>query len=346
MTKRDELDPVTLQPANIDDAAHADVNPLQREAYEWIARFMAGSMTSADLDAMKSWYGQSRAHAAAYAEARRMWNALGLVAHAPMDETEGVRRASRDAERFPGRIVAPMGRRAVIGGALAATAIYALVKPPMDLWPSISELRADYRTGVGEQRQVTLADHLSLHLNTRTSIAIRSQTAEMTQVELIAGEAAFSTGGSTGELTVIAGAGRIHATDSEFNLRCDGSDVSIACLSGSLAIARDGHTVQLVARQQAGYGDRGIGSISAVNADHVTAWLQGRLVFEGTPVSQVIAEINRYRMGRILLMNEKIGRRLLTAQLLSTETDKIVIQIVHIFGAKARALPGGVIVLT
>jgi transmembrane sensor len=45
-------------------------------------------------------------------------------------------------------------------------------------------------------------------------------------------------------------------------------------------------------------------------------------------------------------MNEGIGRRLLTARLPTTETDKIVTQIVHIFGAKARTLPGGIIVLT
>jgi transmembrane sensor len=165
-------------------------------------------------------------------------------------------------------------------------------------------------------------------------------------VELIAGEAAFSTGGSSVELTVLAGAGRIRTKQSEFNLRCDGSEVSIVCLNGSLAIAQDGHGVQLIAGQQARYGDQGIGSISAVNTDHVTAWRQGRLIFDGIPVAQAIAEINRYRMGRIVLMNENIGRRLLTAQLPSTETDKIVIQIVHIFGAKARTLPGGIVVLT
>jgi transmembrane sensor len=78
----------------------------------------------------------------------------------------------------------------------------------------------------------------------------------------------------------------------------------------------------------------------------VTAWRQGRLIFEGTPVARVISEINRYRHGRIVLMNEEIGKRLLTARLPTTETDKIVMQIVQIFGAKAQTLPGGIIILT
>ncbi len=346
MTKRDEPDPMTPLTANSNDEAFAGLDPVQREAFEWISRFMGGGMTSAEIEAMKAWYGQSRAHVAAYADARRVWNALGPVANARMRGNGDAEQAVRVARRPPAILAAPVGRRALIGGALAASAAYALMKPPLDLWPSYSELLADYRTGVGEQRQVTLADTVSLDLNTKTSIAVRSQTADMTEIELISGEAAFSTGAAPSKLTVVAASGRIVATRSDFNLRCDGSKVSIACLSGSLAVLRDGGTMRLDAHQQVSYGDQGIGTVTAADPDHVTAWRHGQLIFEGTPVAQVVAEINRYRSGRIVLMNEDIGRRLLTARLPTTETDKIVIQIVHIFGAKARTLPGGIIVLT
>jgi transmembrane sensor len=346
MTKRDEPDPMTLLTASTDDEAPTGLDPVQREAYEWISRFMGGDMTSAEVEAMKAWFGQSRVHAAAYADARRVWNALGPVANARMRESGDAGQTIRDAGRFRLALSAPIGRRALIGGALAASAAYGLIKPPLDLWPSYSELMADYRTGAGEYRQVTLADTVSLHLNTRTSIAVRSQTTGMAQIELISGEAAFSTGAAASELTVVAASGRILATRSDFNLRCDGSQVSIACLNGSLLVMLDGSATRLDARQQVSYGDQGISAVTAVNPDNVTAWRHGRLIFEGVPVAQVIAEINRYRSGRIVLMNEGIGRRLLTARLPTTETDKIIIQIVHIFGAKARTLPGGIIVLT
>ncbi len=346
MTKRDEPHPMSVLTASADDEAFAGLDPVQREAYEWISRFMAGGMTSADIAAMKAWYGSSRAHAAAYANARKTWNALGPVANARMRDGRDAMHVVRRADH-PHKIrSASLGRRAFIGGAVAASTAYAFVKPPLDLWPSYSEVMADYRTGAGEQRQVTLADAVSLNLNTRTSIAVRSQTADLKQIELISGEAAFSMGASSSELNVFAASGRIVATRSDFNLRCDGSQVSIACLDGNLAVVRDGGTTRLDARQQVSYGDQGIGTVTDVNLDHVTAWRQGRLIFEGVPVAQVIAEINRYRSGRIVLMNGDIGRRLLTARLPTTETDKIVIQIVHIFGAKTRTLPGGIIVLT
>jgi transmembrane sensor len=346
MTKRGEPDPMTLLTESSDDEALAGLDPIQREAYEWISRFLAGGMSPAEVEAMKAWYGRSGAHAAAYAKARRVWNALGPIANARMRESGDAGQSDRNPRHLHASLSAPIGRRAVLGGALAASAAYAFIKPPMDIWPSYAELMADYRTGAGEHRQVMLSDAVSLDLNTKTSVAIRSRTADATQIELISGEAAISTSAASAELTVLAASGRIVATRSDFNLRCDGSQVSITCLTGNLLVERDGLTSPLGARQQISYGDRGISAVTAINPDNVTAWRQGRLVFEGAPVSQVIAEVNRYRRGRIVLMNQEIGQRLLTARLPTTETDRIVTQIVQIFGAKARTLPGGIVILT
>ena len=98
-------------------------------------------------------------------EALRVWRGLG----------EGVclRRSAWHAGVVGRR--ATMSRRALLagGGALAASvAAYAVMKPPLDLWPSFDELRADYRTATGEQRRVTVAD-VDVRLNTQTSIASR-----------------------------------------------------------------------------------------------------------------------------------------------------------------------------
>jgi transmembrane sensor len=332
--------------ASTDDETLEGLDPIERKAYEWISRFMVGGMSPAEIEAMKAWYGQSAAHSAAYAKARGVWNALGPIANARMRASGEAGQSGRKPGHPRMSPSAPIGRRAFLGGALAASAAYAFIKPPLELWPSYSELMADYRTGAGEHRQVTLSDAVSLDLNTKTSVAIRSRAADATQIELISGEAAISTSAASAELTVVAASGRILATRSDFNLRCDGSQVSIACLTGNVLVERDGFTSPLGARQQVSYGDGGIGTVTTINPDNVTAWRQGRLVFEGTPVSQVIAEVNRYRSGRIVLVNEEIGRRLLTARLPTTDTDKIVTQIVQIFGAKARTLPGGIIVLT
>jgi transmembrane sensor len=187
---------------------------------------------------------------------------------------------------------------------------------------------------------------VSLDLNTRTSIAIRPQTTDATRIELISGELAVSTGAAPSSLTVVAADGRIVAAKANFNLRCDGDEVRVSCLEGDLKVERTGLAVSLTAGQQVGYGAQGMGAVRAIDPESVTAWQRGMLIFEAVPVVQVVEEVNRYRSGRIILMNPEIGQRLLTAELLIAEVDKIVAQIVHIFGAKARALPGGIVILT
>jgi transmembrane sensor len=342
---QDGLDRMNSQTTIASDEGIADLDLVRREAYEWIARFVSGEMTSAEVGAMKAWFAQSAAHRNAYAEARRVWCSLGPIAS---ESSRGPRKAGQGgmaSVRRPASAPVPT-RRLVLGGALAASAAYLVVKPPLALWPSYTELLADFRTGIGEQRQLMLADNVSVDLNTRTSIAVRSRTAAAVQIELLSGETAISTGAGAPQLTVIAASGRVVATDAEFNLRCDGTHVSVSCLKGQLDVERDGLTTPLSEGQQIGYGNREIGTVYPINPEIVTAWQHGLLIFDRMPVAQVISEVNRYRPGRIVLLNSEIGQRLLNARLRIAEADKIVVQIVRIFAVKARTLPGGIVLLT
>ncbi|MFK5047884.1 FecR domain-containing protein, partial [Klebsiella pneumoniae] len=67
------------------------------------------------------------------------------------------------------------------------------LRPPLALWPSWSELAADYRTGAGEQRKLALNDSVSINLDTRTSIALRPDHGDSSRIELITGQASIAT---------------------------------------------------------------------------------------------------------------------------------------------------------
>jgi transmembrane sensor len=328
----------------VSDHGIVDFDPVRAEAYAWIAQFASGDMTSIDVQRMKAWYTKSPAHAAAYSEARHVWRSLGPIASASIAESalEGDEKAPPTRANHRSLI----GRRAFLGAALAASAAYLVVRPPANMWPSFAELTADVRTGVGEQRQLSVADRVSLELNTRTSILVGSQPADRTNIEVISGEAAISTVPASPPLNVTVGHVHVAAFDADFNVRCDDSRVSISCIRGELIVDRGGPKSTLFAQQQVTYGTGGTRAIATIKPDIVTAWRHGMLIFDGTPVAQVIDEINRYRPGRIMLASDTIGRRLLSARLRIAEVDKIVGQIVHIFGAKATALPGGIVVLT
>jgi transmembrane sensor len=319
---------------------HHDLDPSQREAHEWLARFMRGDATAADLEAIKSWYAQSPEHAAAYARARRLWRTLG-----PVTGSSRERASEALAKRHRG-----ISRRGLLGGALTASAAVAgcaLLDPPFGLWPSFAQLTADYHTATGEQRQFHLADAVSLDLNTQTSIAIRRAPDKAQRIELISGEAVVSVADVSRPVVVSAAGGVTTATNAKFNLRYVGNEgCLVTCIEGGVTVETNGSTAALAPRQQVSYRAHDIGNVSTIDPEAVLAWQKGLLVFEFTPVARAIEEVNRYRPGRIVLLNDAIGRRVLNARFPIAEADKIVGQIVRIFGAKAVYLPAGLVVLT
>ncbi len=317
-----------------------DLSALQREALGRVRRLVSGEATIADVEDAKRWQAQSAKHAEAFAFASRLWGQLGPA---------GQNVLMRGGERLPvaaqqARSYRP-SRRLVIGGALAACAAYAMVRPPLQLWPSMSELAADYRTAVGEQRRVALAGGASMELNTRTSVALRTSTDAGNGIELIDGEALIDTGGAT-SFTVIAGNGRVSATGARFNVRHDGTISCVTCIAGEIDIHRLGATERLAARQQYTYGARGTGTAAAADPAAATAWQDGLLVFQRTPLAAVVDEVNRYRPGKIVLMNARLGERTVNARFRVQNVDEIMTLAQQVFGAKVTSLPGGLVILS
>jgi transmembrane sensor len=314
---------------------------LEREAHEWLARLTSGRATAADAEALRRWCARSTAHAEALAEATLLWESLAPAAR------EVAHRSLDAASATPPPRLA---RRAVLGGGLAAAAAsagYALLRPPFELWPSIFDLAADYRTGTGERREIALAGGVSVELNTRTSLNIRSAANQGQHIELVSGEAAVATGGVLANPLVVAAAGgRVIASDAKFDLRCDGGVASVACLQGAVNIEYQGGVAALAAREQLVYGNGRLGSTAAIDPTTVTAWREGRLVFHGVPLARVIEEVNRYRSGRIILMNSALGRRTVDATFPIDRTDEVVSLVRQAYGADVTTLPGGVVILS
>jgi transmembrane sensor len=321
-----------------------ELDPLRREAVDWIHRLAAGTVSVADGEAFRRWLQQSPAHAAAYAEASRLWKQFGPAA----------RNLRRRGEISPGlghlqpQLRAPT-RRLILGGGLAAAAAafgYAVVKPPLDLWPSLAELTADYRTATGEQRQIALPGEVAVHLNTQTSIALRAIDGSAERVELIAGEASFATSMSRRPLAVLAAAGRTLASDARFDVRRVGAAVCVTCSGGNVQIEYRTDVTAIGPGQQVRYDENGLGNVATIDPELVTAWQQGVLIFRLTPLADVVEEINRYRQGKVILLNTALGRKPVSGRFRIDHMDEILLRLDQAFGAKSRSLPGGIVLLS
>jgi transmembrane sensor len=320
----------------------SEPDALLREALDWIVRLKAGEPTRADVEALQRWRQQSVAHEAAFKEAARVFRHAGIAA-SELAAEPATDHVAPVVQRLPSRLV---GRRAVLGGAMAAAAAgYLIVRPPLGLWPSLEELSADYRTGKGELRKIAVAPNVSLELNTQTSIALRSAPDE-TRVELISGEASVvATRSSAKPFVLLAANGLMSAVEADFNARCLDGVVSVTCLSGQVDVARGDSTVQLRKAQQVSYSPGGIEASVQVDPGQVTAWQFGLLIFRDRPLSDVVDEVNRYRSGKIIITNADLKRRVVNGTFQINKLGDFVPQVQQLFGAQARSLPGGVVLL-
>jgi transmembrane sensor len=325
----------------------SDPGRLLDQALDWVVRLKAGEPTRADIDALQLWRSQSLAHEKAFKSAARLMRDASAAAKELSDNRPDIRPRDLGSRALPPTRHLTT-RRAFLGGAAAAAAAgYFFVRPPFDLWPSLQELSADFRTGKGEQRKVNLASNVSLELNTQTSLALRSET-NVTEIELISGEASvFAKLPSSKSLVMVAANGRVSAVQADFNARCLDDVVSVTCLNGTIDVAHAGKTVQLHTAEQISYSaSGGIAPVVPVDPGQITAWQVGQLIFRDRPLGSVVEEVNRYRPGKIIITSAGLRERVVNGTFQLNKLENFAAQVEQLFGARSTTLPGGIVLLS
>jgi transmembrane sensor len=325
-------DPITSQRA-----------ALHKEAQQWLLRLTSGSATTLDARAFEHWCGQSRAHLEAFAETRRMWENLGPAAQALL-----AREQAASAKSALPRMQPRMSRRAFLGAAIAASVALVVVHPPLQLWPSLSDMVADYRTATGEQRDVDLGQGIVIHMNTQTAFNLRKEQGRLVGIDLLGGEIQVKASDeATTPVTVFAGGGRIDVgLEAKCNVRCYDSNVQVTGLDGAVTLQYQGRSTVLKAAQQADYGDGRIGQVMPADIEVTMAWRRRVLIFDGQSLSQVVEEINRYRPGKIILASDSLAARKVQARFSLNQLADVAALIQDAYGAKVTSLPGGIVILS
>jgi len=300
-------------------ARETPASPLHDEARDWLVMLTSGRATVADAKALKAWCAQSPEHAQAFEQAKTLWQRLGA--------------AAEQAER-----PRHFGRRAFLGGAIAASAAVVMVN--VGVPGGFAGLTADYRTEVGEQRQVLLSEGVSLELNTQTRISRVGQGIELLEgeVEVLADVAQ--------PLKVQAGQGWLSAAQARFNVRHTDRNVCVTCIEGWLSVDVAGRNVRLESGRQLTYGAAGMGEVTSVDAHAVVAWREQVLVFNNATLATVVDEINRYRPGMLVLLNKELGKRRVQARFSLQQLAGVALLIRDAYGARCTELPGGVVLLS
>lgn len=259
------------------------VTEVQRTAQAWVIRLTSGSALASDQAAARAWCEQAPEHQRAFVEARRVWCLSAHLAE------------PRVATRPASRRIWAMGIAAsmMLGVGLA--------------WVQAMALNADYYTGTSERRQVVLADGSHITLNANSAVDV-DFTADGRRITLRKGEALFDVKPDPlRPFSVQAGALNATALGTLYAVRREGEYVDVTVRRGRVAVTEGLEKVTLGAGQTVGARADGLGPKQNVDVDKMLAWEQGRLVFELTPLSQVLEQVERYRPGIIMVRDPRLG---------------------------------------
>lgn len=292
-----------------------------QQAAEWMARLWSGEASDKDRAACAAWRAAHPDHEQAWQRFGRFESKLRSIpagvasralrvpaqAHHAAQSADGApaghdghpghsghvgqsRHAGQGARR---RALGLLGLGVAMGGA-------ACLARNSSGWQLAA---ADYSTGTGEVRDVTLPDGTQLALASASAIDVRFSATERLIV-LRAGEILLTTAHDAAAvprpLRVRSGQGTLQALGTRFTVRQHGEATRVAVLEGAVQVrpgqSVDGAGARVDAGQGANFSARRVERLYAVQ-DSAAAWSRGLLVADGMRLDDFLAELARYRRG-------------------------------------------------
>ena len=288
--------------------------PIETQAAQWLARRHSGRWNLQDNLALQAWLAQDASHLEAYDNVSRMWR--------DMDGVQDGLAAMRAAARQYRPAAAATKRRLVPAAGLVAGVLLAVTGA---YWHWIG-FEYHYQTGLGQTQTIALADGSSLRLNTDTALSVRVN-ANQRSVELQRGEAFFTvTHDPARPFTVSAGVNRIEDIGTRFNVYRQAQQVEVSVQEGSVQVVGSNDIQALLTAGQAAAFDENGERLSAAAIDlaEATAWLEGTLVFDDTPLLEVLNQLSRYYPIHFELANDRLNQIKISGRFQSGNLDALL----------------------
>ena len=193
----------------------------------------------------------------------------------------------------------------------------------------IRQTPQEFRTALGEQRSLLLADGSRATLNTASTIEVILQKGRR-EVRLVQGEALFEVAHDAARPFVVrAGNALLKDVGTQFNVDMRSNGTTVTVVEGEVAV--DSAASESAAAQAShGVGDTfealilrandrvlitpaGVGTPQrGVNVAASVAWTQRQLMFEHRPLGEVAEEFNRYNKDRIDIDSAELKRQEVT----------------------------------
>jgi transmembrane sensor len=309
------------------------------EASAWFIRLHAEHASDQEQLEFNRWLTTNPQHAQAWNEVQDLYLALETPA----------KNLRQSAVQAPTALRTPSTQRQNLIPFLAAAALLLCTALAFFLQPTLLQnLQSDYHTATGEQQQIDLADGSKLLLNTDSAVTVAIED-NVRRVQLLRGEAYFQVAHAPERpFWVDAGEARARVTGTAFSVGRNNDNVTITVAEGRVETSTTDHPEQITPLspgETARYQNQQLAAKQATDVQRMLAWRQGQIVFVQATLSEVVDEINRYRPGRLIITNEQLKNRPITAVFSVNRLDDVVTALEQTFGIRARRLTDYLVLL-
>lgn len=242
-----------------------------------------------------------------------------------------------------------LSRRSILVGSAAATVVAAVGTA---IWRYAQDVEL-YRTKLGERRNILLADGSRIHLNTASTVEV-SLRKDSRHIHLVRGEALFEVAHDPSRpFLVDAGAAKLRAVGTAFNVRIREAVVELTVTEGVVAVAENTAAVRRTDARHVAAGDGAVirsGAVAptALNPDLLrqrVAWQDGVIELDGETLSQAVDEFNRYRARPIIVGDPRLANLRVGGRFEVDEASKFLIAVEGSFPIQAITANDGSILL-
>jgi len=271
-----------------------------RDAQQWFVLLRDDDASADDRQRFDAWLAADAAHRRAWAEVEALWTRLDAAVPALRLDAMNLRVLTQPAAR------PMMSRRGWMKQAAAA----ALVLGGGSVWyANATDLFADHRSAVGARKSIALADGSRIDLDADSALSV-AFTETQRRITLDRGRAFFQVAkDATRPFIVTAGSGEIRALGTAFDVkRAADKAVRVAVSEHAVVVTVAGDSQRLTEGRMMDYDERGLGAVMPADIASLHAWRQDRLFFQDAPLGDVVADLDRYRAGRIVILDDAVAK--------------------------------------
>lgn len=282
---------------------------VAEQAVHWLMEMQQGALNPRQQAAWQQWLD-------AHSEHQRAWDHIQRVNQRLRGMPSPLAHAALNAPKTSSRRQALKLLLILGAGSAAAWSLRQQhILPP---------LSADYRSPVGQRRNVQLADGSQLQLNTGSAVDVHFDSSQRL-VRLLEGEILLTARPGDTPLHVLTGQGLLSSQAARLNVRQFNDHTQLAVFDGHVEVMPNhysGLPLNIEASRQVNFTRKGWDTPRPTDANS-GAWADGMLVAAHMRLDDFLAELGRYRRGQ-LNCDPQVANLLLSGSYPLADSERIL----------------------